>query len=74
MQGSEADRVDKATHMEASMVVVSVDASTVPEDSPTTADANVSTPSKCLTTLLDNMQVTESPPGCLIQVGDGAPL
>jgi len=75
VQGTDADRVDKSTHMEAPTLVASVDASTAPEDSPTTADASVSTPSECwfkssrmlkLPISLDNIQVTESPPGCLI--------
>jgi hypothetical protein len=79
VQGIDTEMVDKSTHVEASTVGVdkatlAVEASTPPEDPPTTADAKVSTHSECLTSSLETMQVTESPPGCLIQVGDGAPV
>jgi hypothetical protein len=65
VQGMDVDQVDEATHM---------DASTLAVDAVDTADANVSSHSPCLSTFFDSVHVTESPPGCLIQVGARAPL
>jgi hypothetical protein len=49
VQGMDVDRVDKSTHMDAP--TLAVDASTLPVDSPTTVDANVSNHCKCLSIL-----------------------
>jgi hypothetical protein len=56
------------------MDVNEVDATTVAVDIVNNDHANVSNPSPCLVTFFYFVQVTESPPGCLIQVGDGATL
>ena len=65
VQRMEVDRMNKATHM---------DVSTLAVDFPTIAYANVNNHSSCLRTFFDSIQVIKSPPGCVIQVGDGEPL
>ena len=65
VQGMHVDQVDDATGM---------DALPLAADSANIGDANVSIHSPCVSVLSLPIQVTESPPGCLIQVGDGAKL
>ena len=68
MQGMDADNMDKSTHMTAP--TFAVDAPTLLVDSSTTIDANFNNHSSCLSTFFDSIQVSKSPPGCLIQVRD----
>ena len=65
VQGMDVNHVDEATDMDALALAMDISDN---------GGANVSNQSPCLSTFFDSIQVTESPPGCLIQVGDGATL